>query len=81
MTETPAGSAPHCQIVRCQIFQGHDGSIMPTAPVGPVLTIVVLPAEYELSIFFLGGPLGIGNIAIPPMTTTITGEDFSSSGP
>jgi hypothetical protein len=31
--------------------------------------------------FFLGGLLGFGNITTPGITTTMTGEDFSSSGP
>jgi hypothetical protein len=42
-------------------------------------------AEYELSIFlrffFLGGLLGFGNIAIRGMTTAISGEALSPSGP
>ena len=35
----------------------------------------------SLSIFLLGGLLGFGNISTSGMTTTMTGEDFSSRGP
>ena len=37
--------------------------------------------DHSLSIFLLGRLLGFGNISTSGMTTTITGEDFSSRGP
>src|SRR5215470_2386404 len=37
--------------------------------------------DHSLSIFLLGGLLGFGNISTSGMTTTITGEVFSSRGP
>ena len=37
--------------------------------------------DHSLSIFLLGGLLGFGNISTSGMTTTMTGEDFSSRGP
>ena len=45
---------------------------------GRLGTTVSLPLS-EPSIFVLGRTLGFGNITMP--LTTITGEDFSSSGP
>ena len=40
-----------------------------------------LGKDHSLSIFLLGRLLGFGNISTSGMTTTITGEDFSSRGP
>jgi Flp pilus assembly pilin Flp len=59
-------------------FAGH--------PSGPVPTIVVrlqhpdcpnggMPFQF----FFLGGLMGFGPICMPPMTSTITGEDLSTA--
>lgn len=50
-------------------------------PGGPVPTITVTIQNIPFQFFFLGGLLGFSNINIPPMTTTITGEDLSSSAP
>jgi hypothetical protein len=38
-------------------------------------------AEFAPSIFLLSRLLGFANMNIPAMTTTITGEDLSSSAP
>ena len=50
-------------------------------PGGPVPTITVRLQNITFEFFFLGGLLGFGNLTIPPMSTTITGEDLSSSAP
>ena len=48
---------------------------------GPVPTITVSLQNIPFEFFFLGGLLGFANINIPPLTTTITGEDLSSNAP
>jgi Flp pilus assembly protein TadG len=50
-------------------------------PGGPVPTITVSLQNINFQFYFLAGLLGFGNITIPGMTTTITGEDLSSSAP
>jgi hypothetical protein len=45
-------------------------------PGGPVPTITVQLQNIPFQFFFLGGLLGFANINIPPVTTTITGEDI-----
>ena len=50
-------------------------------PGGPVPTITVSLQNLNFQFFFLGGLMGFSNIAVPGMTTTITGEDLSSSAP
>ena len=50
-------------------------------PGGPVPTITVSLQNLPFQFFFLGGLLGFSNIAIPALTTSITGEDLSSSPP
>jgi hypothetical protein len=47
---------------------------------GPVPTITVELTGLNFSFFFLNGLLGFGPIQIPPMTTTVTGEDLSTEG-
>jgi hypothetical protein len=47
---------------------------------GPVPTITVELSGLNFSFFFLNGLLGFGQIPIPPMTTTVTGEDLSTEG-
>ena len=49
-------------------------------PGGPVPTITVSLQNIPFQFFFLGGLMGFANINIPPLTTTITGEDLSSCG-
>jgi len=48
-------------------------------PGGPVPTITVQLQSIPFKYFFLGGLLGFADINIPPVTTTITGEDICSS--
>jgi len=50
-------------------------------PGGPVPTITVSLQNINFEFFFLRGLLGFGDITIPAMTTTITGEDLSSLAP
>ena len=50
-------------------------------PGGPVPTVTVSLQGLTFQFFFLGGLMGFGNITIPPLTTTITGEDLSSNAP
>jgi Flp pilus assembly protein TadG len=46
---------------------------------GPVPTITVSLQNLPFQFFFLNALMGFGNINIPSMTTTITGEDLSSN--
>jgi TadE-like protein len=48
---------------------------------GPVPTITVSIQSLTFEFYFLGGLLGFGNINMPGLQTTITGEDLSSSAP
>ena len=48
---------------------------------GPVPTVTVSLQGLTFQFVFLGGLMGLGNISIPPLTTTITGEDLSSNAP
>jgi hypothetical protein len=50
-------------------------------PGGPVPTVTVSLQNLTFQFFFLGGLMGFSNIASPPLTTTITGEDLSSNAP
>jgi Flp pilus assembly protein TadG len=50
-------------------------------PGGPVPTVTVSLQNLTFQFYFLGGLLGFNNITIPPLTTTITGEDLSSTAP
>lgn len=50
-------------------------------PGGPVPTIILSVQNLTFQFVFLGGLMGMGNIQIPGLTTTITGEDLSSSAP
>lgn len=50
-------------------------------PGGPVPTIIVSIQNLPFQFYFLGGLMGMANIQIPGLTTTITGEDLSSSAP
>src|SRR5439155_4427226 len=50
-------------------------------PGGPVPTITVSLKNLPFRFFFLGSLIGFDNVEIPAMTTTITGEDLSSSAP
>jgi hypothetical protein len=48
---------------------------------GPVPTITVSIQNLTFQFFFLGGLLGLGDINMPGLQTTITGEDLSSVAP
>lgn len=48
---------------------------------GPVPTITVSLQNISFQFFFLGGLLGFGNINMPSMLSTVTGEDLKTSAP
>jgi Flp pilus assembly protein TadG len=50
-------------------------------PDGPVPTITVSVQNLPFTFYFLGGVLGLANITMPPLTTSITGEYMSSTTP
>ncbi|MER8844168.1 pilus assembly protein [Mesorhizobium australicum] len=52
-----------------------------TRPSGPVPTITVSITNHPFQFFFLGGLLGFGNITMPSMLSTVTGEDMKSTWP
>lgn len=52
-----------------------------TRPGGPVPTITVSITNHPFQFFFLGGLLGFGNITMPSMLSTVTGEDLKSTFP
>jgi TadE-like protein len=59
-------------------FAGRPGAA--GRPGGPVPTITVGLTGLVFNFFFLNGLLGFGPIQVPPMTTTVTGEDLSTVG-
>jgi Flp pilus assembly protein TadG len=50
-------------------------------PGGPAPTITISLQNIPFQFYFLAGLLGFANIQIPALTTSITGEDLSSSAP
>lgn len=54
-------------------YAGRPGGMIPT------ITVKLVGLNFEF--IFLGGLLGFSDIAIPPMTTTITGEDLNVLAP
>ncbi|KUM25679.1 pilus assembly protein TadE [Mesorhizobium loti] len=48
---------------------------------GPVPTITVSLQNINFQFFFLGGLLGFGNMTMPSMLSTVTGEDLKSTSP
>ncbi|RWM78273.1 MAG: pilus assembly protein [Mesorhizobium sp.] len=48
---------------------------------GPVPTITVSLQNRAYQFFFLGGLLGFGNLTMPSMLSTVTGEDLKSTAP
>ncbi|SJM31286.1 TadE/TadG family type IV pilus assembly protein [Mesorhizobium delmotii] len=48
---------------------------------GPVPTITVSLQNRTFQFFFLGGLLGFGNLTMPSMLSTVTGEDLKSTSP
>ena len=67
---------PNVIITYTQTGLGYAGS-----PHGPVPTITVSLQNLPFQFFFLGTLTGFNKVEIPAMTTTITGEDLSSSAP
>jgi len=70
----PSINADNVVILYSQSGLGYAGR-----PGGPVPTITVSLQHMQFKFFFLTALLGV-NIAIPPMTTTITAEDLCSGG-
>ncbi|WP_245268490.1 TadE/TadG family type IV pilus assembly protein [Mesorhizobium sp. WSM2561] len=52
-----------------------------TRPGGAVPTVTVSITNHPFQFFFLGGLLGFGNITMPSMRSTVTGEDMKSTWP
>lgn len=52
-----------------------------TRPNGPVPTVTVSIVDHPVQFFFLGGLLGLGNLKMPSMLSTATGEDLKSTYP
>jgi TadE-like protein len=50
-------------------------------PGGPTPTITISLQNLPLQFFFLSGLLGLGELRIPSLTTSITAEDLSSGAP
>ncbi len=50
-------------------------------PGGPAPTITISLKNLPLLFFFLSGLMGFKDLAMPPLTTSITAEDISSSAP
>jgi len=50
-------------------------------PGGPVPTITISLKDLRLQFFFLRGLAGFNDLQIPPLTTSMTAEDLSSSAP
>ena len=48
---------------------------------GAVPTITVSLQNVNYHFFFLGGLLGLDNMAMPSMLSTVTGEDLKSTSP
>jgi hypothetical protein len=69
-------TAANVTVVYTQTGLGYTGR-----PGGPVPTITVSLRNLPFRFFFLSGLMGFANVTIPAMTTTITGEDLSSSAP
>lgn len=72
----PSITAANVTVVYAQTGLGYAGR-----PGGPVPTITVSVRNLPFRFFFLSGLMGIDGINSPTMTTTITGEDLSSSAP
>jgi Flp pilus assembly pilin Flp len=59
----------------------HSGLGFVTRPDGPVPTIRVSLKDLTFQFFFLGDLLGLGDMTIPTMASTITGEDLARCWP
>ncbi|RFB75534.1 pilus assembly protein [Methylovirgula sp. 4M-Z18] len=80
----------------CSVFFGDTGALTPAnvivtytqtglgfagRPGGPVPTITVQLQNVPFKFYFLGSLLKFGNVTMPPLTTSVTGEYLSSSAP
>ena len=72
----PSITAANVTVVYAQTGLGYAGR-----PGGPVPTITVSVRNLPFRFFFLSGLMGFDGMNSPTMTTTITGEDLSSSAP
>jgi hypothetical protein len=72
----PRIQAANVKVVYAQTGAGYAGRSR-----GPVPTITVSIQNLPFQFFFLGGLLGFGDINMPALQTTITGEDLSSVAP
>ena len=72
---------PRVRPVNVRVSYAYSGLGFAGRPGGPVPTITVELQGLNFQFFFLGGLMGFGDIAIPSMRTSISGEDLSSSAP
>src|SRR5262249_10945936 len=72
---------PRLQAANVVISYAYTGLGYAGRPGGPVPTITVSLQGITFELFFLGGLMGLANIPMPSLATTITGEDLSSSAP
>jgi Flp pilus assembly protein TadG len=72
----PRIQAANVKVVYAQTGLGYAGRNG-----GPVPTITVSIQNLTFQFYFLGGLLGLTNINMPALQTTITGEDLSSAAP
>lgn len=70
----PRITAANVRIVYDQTGLGFAGRVA-----GPVPTVVVSLQNLNFQFFFLNGLMGFANLAMPPFTTTVTGESLSSA--
>ncbi|ESY41431.1 TadE/TadG family type IV pilus assembly protein [Mesorhizobium sp. RSR380A] len=70
---------PTLQKSEIQIEYAASGLGYWTRPSGPVPTITVSIVNHPFQFFFLGGLLGFGDITMPSMLSTVTGEDMKST--
>ncbi|MER9584890.1 TadE/TadG family type IV pilus assembly protein [Mesorhizobium sp. M0276] len=72
---------PMLQLANVVVRYAATGLGYQTRPGGPVPTITVSLQGVTFQFFFLGGLLGFGNITMPSMMSTVTGEDLKSTWP
>lgn len=84
-TRPPAGIIGMCDVYSAiqpqnvRVSYTYSGLGYAGRPNGPVPTVQVSLQNLTFDFFFLGGLLGFGQINLPPMTGTATGEDLSST--
>jgi Flp pilus assembly protein TadG len=72
---------PNIQPANVTVSYVYSGLGYAGRPGGPVPTITVELQSLTFRFFFLGGFMQFGDLAIPNMRTTITGEDLNSAAP